>query len=181
MNFTEEPIAPLESMTVLHSVINCCKLMFNTLVVAECCDLSSVTPYKNMTSKNVALRDDGIKKYAKALKKKTGIIVRDIGHNNTGGGLVGNHAKSFFENGDCICDTIFKNQYSGHIKKIIQYLHVILCIMNSNLPVHVKKYSELCRKTTAALILRVPFFRFNITIHQVLFHSWEHIQNNDSR
>ena len=60
MNFTEQPIAPLESMTVLHSVINCCKLMFNTLVVAECCDLSTIKPYKNMSSDNVKLRDDGI-------------------------------------------------------------------------------------------------------------------------
>ena len=177
MNYTEQPIAPLESMTILHSVINCCKLMFNTLVIAECCDLSSVKPNKNMSSKNVKLRDAGIKKYSKRLLRKTGICVRDIGHNNTGGGLVGNHAKAFFEHGDQICDTIFKNSYREQIKKVIQNLYVILAILNSNLPVIVERFSELCR-TTTSLLLRVPYFRFNITIHTLLFHSWEHIQNN---
>ena len=84
--------------------------MFNTLVIAECCDLTAIKPYKNMSSGNVKLRDAGIKRYSKKLKvsvkRKTKICVREIGHNNSGGGLVGNHAKAFFEHGDKICNTI---------------------------------------------------------------------------
>jgi len=184
MNYVDEPIMGLDCMTILHSVINCCKHMFNSLVIAECCTgLETLKPYKNMSSVNVKIRDAGIKDYAKKLRKKMGIVVRDIGHGNTGGGLVGNHAKAFFENADDICEKIFTKlgDYKEHFKNIIRRLYVILLILTSNLPVDIDKYQDRCRTTIASIQKNLPFFRFTPTLHTVLFHSWEHIQNHDCR
>ena len=185
-NWVEEPLTnaklgTLDCMTILHSVINCCRLMFNSLVISKCCDLKTVKPNKNMTSSNVKKRDEGIKKYAEILRKKMGIVVRDIGHGNTGGGLVGNHAKAFFENGKKICEDIFKSAYTDDFVTVIRNVYTILLIVNSNLPVVVKDFGELCRTTIGIIQNKLPFFRFSPTLHTVLFHSWEHIQNNDCR
>jgi hypothetical protein len=187
LNCVEEPLTnaklgTLDCMTILHSVVNCCRLMFNSLVISVECDLKTVKPNKNMTSHNVKVRDAGIKKYAKKLREKMKIVVRDIGHGNTGGGLVGNHAKKFFENGKDICEKIFrKTPYTDSFIEVIRNIYIILVIVNSNLPVVVKDFGELCRATIGIIQNKLPFFRFSPTLHTVLFHSWEHIQNNDCR
>ena len=49
----------------------------------------NLCPYKNLPKGGREKVDKGFKKMAAKIKKRTGIVVRNIGHGNTGGGLVG--------------------------------------------------------------------------------------------
>ena len=181
-NFTEQPIKGIDGMTVLHTRINTCRTVFESLVTHACCDLKTLDPSRKMSSKNKELKDKGIKKYSKRLRQKASIVVKDVGKGNTGGGLVGNHAKKFFENGSEVVDLILPNSpYNAPFKVVIKNLHVLTCLFNSNLPINVKAYQEKCRRTIGFIQNKLPLFRFTETVHMLLFHSWEFIQLNGGR
>ena len=67
-----------------------------------------------------------------------------------------------------------------NIDKIILYVSIILCLINSNRQINVEKYSVLCQKTMM-LVMSVKWIRFTPTAHTVLAHSAELIEQNNGR
>ena len=97
----------------------------------------------------------------------------------------GNTARVFFsyENRDAVCSILVKDDpvFKQSFKRILQYFHVILSIVNSNRLVDVDAYEEYCKEFALFVRRNLPWAQFSPTVHALLSHSPEIIRNNSNR
>ena len=97
----------------------------------------------------------------------------------------GNTARVFFspEMRDAVCSIMVKDDpaFKRTFKKKLQYLHVILSIVNSDRLVDVDAYEEYCKDFAVYVRRSLPWAQFSPTMHALISHSPEIIRNNSNR
>jgi len=179
--FKRRPITVVDSMTVLHSWINCVNVVVENMAKFAGLGkekLRDYKPWKDMNAINRKLTDAKEKSFQEKIQSAFQITLKNVGHGNTGGGLVGNHAKKFFEHHQEIPALVLANQAQEDIEAyqtLMKKLFYILRIINSDLPVNIKEFNMMCKETRSLIKSKMPYFRYTPTLHTVLFHSWEHM------
>ena len=97
----------------------------------------------------------------------------------------GNTARVFFsyESRDAVCSIMVKDDpvFKQTFKKMLQYFHVILSIVNSDRLVDVDAYEEYCKEFAVFVRQSLPWAQFSPTVHALISHSAEIIRNNSNR
>ena len=74
-----------------------------------------------------------------------------------------------------------QKHFKKHIRKVIRNLSVILNIINSDKHVRVQEYAKFCTKTALYVRKNLPWVEFSNTVHQILAHSAQLIEENEGR
>ena len=74
-----------------------------------------------------------------------------------------------------------QRHFKKYFKKVIMHLSVIVDIINSDRFVRVQLYEKLCTNTALYVRKHFPWIEFSPTVHQILGHSAQLIEENGGR
>ena len=102
------------------------------------------------------------------------------GTGHTGNSLTGNLAERFFGD-ECrkLLDSLVNNAQLEIVKKLHKNIYVILRIISSKArQIDMGKFGNLCTSTYIAILIHFTWVNLTPTVHKILAHSAELIQNN---
>ena len=103
-------------------------------------------------------------------KEKLDLVVDVPRSGGAGNSNTGNVARKAFQN-----EAIFA-EITGIDQELIHRIHVLLIVINSNLPIIEDKFKAYALETAALWVALYPWYYMPVTLHQLFFHSWDSIR-----
>jgi len=189
--FCHKPLIAPAYTVVLHGWLRCCETMLDNIAIL-------LMPAKELCVDTVKWNhrfeeklSDKVKEkrllFCHEFKRRTRIVLSNVGQGRTGGGLVGGHAKNFFNSPEKVkevLEELVPDEHKHFIDDLIDLLKrlcKIVGLVNSNEEVHTESFRVFCLNTANHILTRLPFYRMTPTMHGILAHSHHWMKMNNDR